>query len=234
MTNARVLLTASYPMPDLVASLRDCDVRELALIDVRPVASSSLQVALSRPFHWLVFTSRNAVPPVVAFPQCATGFRVACVGSSTSDVARDHGFFVSLLPQRQTAKGLLEAFSDEDLTGRRVIWPRGNLAPDTLIEGLQALGAEVDAPVVYETTPNAVHAKQCAEAIQNADVDVIAFFSPSAVQSVVGEGCELNRVRVVSIGPTTTMALRDHTDRVFEAPVHDATGVKTAIDEALA
>ena len=64
---------------------------------------------------------------------------------------------------------MLEAFAAHDLNGRRVVWPRGNLAPDALAEGLRAFGATVDAPVVYETKPVPENAKECASAIASAD-----------------------------------------------------------------
>ena len=120
------------------------------------------------------------------------------------------GARVELVAERATGKGMLEALVAAGINGARILWPRSELAPLTLMQGLQAHGATVDAPVAYRNEPDAEGAAMLKQLIQAGEVDAIAFASASAVHNAVAAvGERLAGLRLYSIGPTTTSAMRE-------------------------
>ncbi|MCB9894359.1 MAG: uroporphyrinogen-III synthase [Planctomycetes bacterium] len=201
---------------------------------VPPAQSADLDARLNsiRDYDWLVFTSSNAVRMTIARGMPLVGPKVACVGESTANIAREAGLQVKLVPERQHVKGLIEAFAALPDRGR-VLYPRSEIAAPTLKEGLKALGYAVDDPVAYRNEPDEDGMLQL-EAAFSAGLDAIAFASPSAVRAaVVPIGREgLAKLRVYSIGPTTSAAVRDNEAQVMgEAAGHTVASLVEAIIE---
>lgn len=203
--------------------------------------SELLRLLASHEYDWVVFTSSNALRFVVVesglghtlVPGGKTGKspNVACVGESTAEEARGLGLHVHLVPRRQHLKGLLETFAA--LPGRgRVLYPRSEIAPPTLREGLQALGFTVDDPVVYRTLADKAGMQAFAAQLRRG-LDAVAFASTSAVHNAVtAVGDALSQLRLYSIGPSTSAALRDAGLEVAgEAAEHSAAGLAQVIIE---
>ena len=77
-----------------------------------------------------VFVSGNAVVGLEEAgtnhgfpPGSREGVRVAAVGTRTSEKARDLGWNVSVVPDRENAEGLLDALVGNDMEGRTVWIP---------------------------------------------------------------------------------------------------------------
>ena len=205
------------------------DVRHIPLIRVVSAADASgLQTALQRigDYAWLVFTSTKALRLTMAAGGqavlAAESLAVACVGETTAAEAAELGLQVSMVPERQHVKGLIEAFAALERRDVRVLYPRSEIAPSTLKEGLQALGFLVDDPVAYRTLPDDHGMKQLKDQLD--ELHAIAFASPSAVEnawSAVGD--DLRNVHIYTIGPSTSAAVRAHGLTVQrEAAVHRA------------
>jgi uroporphyrinogen-III synthase len=88
----------------------------------------------------------------------------------------------------------------------------------------------VDVLVLYETVADPLTAAQ-AEAL--AEADYVTFTSSSTVQFLIqslGEADGLATQRLVSIGPVTSQALRQHgLEPHVEAPQHDIEGLVQAL-----
>ena len=121
------------------------------------------------------------------------------------------------VPQRSTSLDLAEELSQAyDLNGCQILLPRSSMAPGELPESLEALGARVEVVTVYEVLP-AEPDPQALAALLKAEIDVAAFFSPSAVTGLAArlaqEGYQLAQVLagipVACIGPTTAQAGRE-------------------------
>lgn len=212
------------------------DVRHVPLIRIKgPDDDSDLRDALGRlsEYAWLVFTSSNALRMTLAAAGPALTAQetlsIACVGDTTAAEATKLGLRVSMIPERQHVKGLIEAFASLDQRDSRVLYPRSEIAPSTLKEGLQALGYVVDDPVTYRTLPNEEGMKLLSTQLH--ELHAIAFTSPSAVDnawSAVGE--ELGKVHIYSIGPSTSAAIRGHGLSVQrEAAIHTAEALAEVI-----
>ena len=203
-------------------------------------------------FDWIVFTSRHAVDATIARPawEAARGrtmpkLRVAAVGKVTAArlaqldviadvVPVDAGSAVlspsSGEPRRQAGAAALArelAGAAGSLTGKRVLWPRSDIARRELADALTAAGAELVDPIAYRTTPfgtgadpaaRAEHAARLSEFLARLDlggIDGIAFMSPSSAKNLVAAlgrsdlGLLRGRAAIASIGPTTSACLSE-------------------------
>lgn len=168
----------------------------------------------------VVFTSANAVRHFAErlvdagrAPQTLR-LRTLCVGTATAAAARQAGFAAPEVPAtRADAEGLLAALRGSGaVRSQRVLLPHGSLARTRLAEGLRALGAEVDAVVVYETVPAEVDAAALRAALVAGDFDVLCFASPSAAKFFVAQLdapalAAARRAAIAAIGDTTASAL---------------------------
>lgn len=173
-------------------------------------------------FDWVVFTSVNAVARVAerlaAAPAGVRGLerpRLCAVGAVTADALAGHGLRVDLVPDEYRAEGVLRALREQgELTGVRVLLPRGNLARDLLPAELGRAGAEVTTVTAYRTVPAELDGEgpDVRGMLRERRVDVVTFTSGSSVRNfarALGERQAadlLRHVEVACIGPVTAEA----------------------------
>jgi uroporphyrinogen III methyltransferase/synthase len=172
-------------------------------------------------FDWILFTSANAVRFLAN--RCrklgksyAEGKRPCCaaVGPATASAAAAEGFTVDYVAQEFLGTALAWELS-ASLAGKRVLLPRSDRAGRELPDALEAAGAAVAEVVAYRTGGVGAAEPGVLEALREARVDVVSFFSPSAVENLRGElGAEvLSRIALkaalAAVGPITAAALRN-------------------------
>jgi uroporphyrinogen III methyltransferase/synthase len=157
------------------------------------------------------------------------GARVAAIGPGTAAALREHGLIADVVPERFVAEGLVEALAGVPVT--RALVARAAEARDILPDALRNRGAEVDVVPLYETLPEPLSEPQRAAL---AGADYVTFTSSSTVRfffDSVGERLP-ERTRLVSIGPVTSDALREHgREPDVEAARHDVDGLVKALME---
>ena len=164
-------------------------------------------------YDWLVVTSANAAAELARrlrgpVPQ------VAAIGPGTAQALREHGMEPALLPRVSTQEGLVAAFPPSP---GRVLFAAAEGARRHVA---RALGA--DFLPLYRTVE-----LRPAE-VPDADVAVLA--SASAARAF---GALALAIPVVTIGPETTRAARDHgVEVVEEAESHDLDGLVEAVARA--
>ncbi|MGC9221134.1 MAG: uroporphyrinogen-III synthase [Solirubrobacteraceae bacterium] len=158
---------------------------------------------------------------------------VAAIGPATARALGAHGLTADLVPAEALGEALAAAL--KDLPVRRALVVRARQARDVIPEALRARHAEVDVLAVYQTVADRLGAGQVA-AVLNADY--VTFTSGSTVHNLLDAvgGAEVwaalgqARPRMVSIGPATSAALREHGfEPDLEAASHDVGGVVDAI-----
>ena len=212
----RIVVTrAAHQAESLAAPLRKlgAEVIFLPVIAIGPPADPlPLREAARRigEYDWIIFTSVNAVE---AFPPVAHGLpRIATIGPATRRAAEQHGFSVSLMPDKYSAESLTEAFGSHQLEGRRILIPSSAIARDTVPSTLTARGAHVDIVEAYRNViaPDAMD--RAAEIFGDPLPHWVTFASLSAVDNLIeltGPG-PLHRVKIATIGPTTSECVRKH------------------------
>ncbi|HYQ82206.1 MAG TPA: uroporphyrinogen-III synthase, partial [Anaeromyxobacteraceae bacterium] len=155
-------------------------------------------------FEWVVFASGNAVEQTLLRlgalgigPEALSRLRLAAVGPATAEKLARAVRAPDLVPAQSRGAALAAALAPQ-VRGRRVLVPRAEEGRPELVDGLQAAGAHVVAPVVYRTVPAPPESLgPLGEALQRGEVDAVAFMSPSAVRSVVA-----------ALGPRATLLAR--------------------------
>ncbi|GFO54840.1 uroporphyrinogen III methyltransferase [Geomonas sp. Red276] len=189
-------------------------------IDITPPASyAELDAAIEalESCHWVIFTSYNAVKYFFARLSevgldtralCCT--RVCAVGPKTAAALLPYGVRADLVPEDYKAEGVVAAFKDLDITGKRVLFPRGDRAREVIPERLREMGADVLAPVAYANVTPADIPAAALRALEEGRVDCATFTSSSTVQNlaaILGDNRFLHLmegVKVASIGPVTS------------------------------
>ena len=161
LSGRRILLTRAKPDDAIARALRlaGAQVDALALTVSTPLKSAQLDAARGRladgGYAWVVFSSWRAARAVVScLPRARSrGTRIAAVGEATARWVVDHAGVSADLTGTGSAAALLEFFPAPSSGERSVLVPRSAVAPDTLPEGLRALGWSVEAVDAYTTTP---------------------------------------------------------------------------------
>jgi uroporphyrinogen III methyltransferase / synthase len=160
------------------------------------------------------------------------GARVAAIGPGTARALAEHGIVADVVPERFVAESLVQALAE--LPIRRALIARAKEARDVLPDALRARGAEVDVLELYETVAEplpaaTLEAARAADYITFTSSSTVRFFMEAAAAGT-GAGRPSADTRIVSIGPVTSAALREHRlEPHVEAARHDVDGLVEAL-----
>ncbi|AJD91677.1 uroporphyrinogen-III synthase [Jeotgalibacillus malaysiensis] len=172
---------------------------------------------------WIIFTSKHGVYYFfklledAGLKRLAAAKKIAAVGSKTADAIKAEGMQVNYIPPLFSAASFKKDFT-ESVKGP-VLFPQGDLSRGEIAKFLSGNGHECISWTVYKNTVPEITAEQLKEL---AEGDVITFFSPSAAERFIlaADPQLLSNVRqglikIASVGPTTSDALRE-----MALPVH--------------
>ena len=177
-------------------------------------------------YEWVAFTSVNAVRAVrEKFDEYGldarafSGLKIAAVGDKTAEAMEAWGLRADLVPAgEQSANGLLEDWPEYDELLdpiNRVFLPRADIATETLVAGLVALGWEVDDVTAYRTVRATPPPAPTREAIKSGKFDAVVFTSSSTVRNLVGIAGKPHTSTIIAvIGPATAKTAEEHGLRV--------------------
>jgi uroporphyrinogen-III synthase len=111
-----------------------------------------------------------------------------------------------MVPMISSAKALVEELAD--LPPARAMFPCGNLALDTLPDGLRQLGWHLAQVVVYETSTVAEE-PMSVELIRRGELSAIVLRSPSAARALIHFVAVPADIPVICAGSTTADAARE-------------------------
>ncbi len=185
-------------------------------IDLRPERLAPL---LDARWDWIVLTSRHGVEALQEAlrrrgrdARALAGARIAAVGPSTAAALERLGLTADFVGESGTA-ALLGAELPVQ-RGQRVLHPRSSLAGDELEQLLAERGIQVTGVAAYETAPARLD-EATAAAVGSAHI--ITFTSASTARylaEALGERGVGAAAKLVSIGPSTSAAVRRHFGRV--------------------
>ena len=196
-------------------------------------------------FDWLFVTSQNVLRVLLersaalalSLREAARGLRVAAVGPSTANAAKDAGLSVSHVAANQSGLALAEELEAE-LLGCHVFLPRSDRANPDLPEALRRFGVEVTEVIAYRTVRPADPDPVTLAQLSNGEADAVLFFSPSAVphlKELLGEPqfrALQEKAIFAAIGPVTARSLRDAgVERIVSAAETSASAVVGALEE---
>jgi uroporphyrinogen III methyltransferase/synthase len=201
--------TLSEALRNLGATVIEAPAIAIELHPERIIADDR---AASR-WDWVLFTSQNAVAAVFTALDAAGrdarafgGTRIAAVGEATSAALRARGIRPDFLPSRATAACLADELPN--VNGARIFLPISSLAGPDLEDALRRRGAHVERVDAYDTVPERLP-PEIVDRLQSADA--ITFTSASTarfLRQALGEAAPGGATRLVSIGPSTSAAVR--------------------------
>ena len=249
MNQPRVLITRSaHQASELAERLRSLGLEPVLIPTIElaePSSFAALDAAMAQlaspasGFHWLVFTSANAVE--VFHRRWTAGERdrlpprlsVAAIGPATARALRSAGWRSDLTPPSAVAESLATALlphaRQPDGNPNRFLLVRAEAARDYLPETLRAAGAGVAIAAAYRNVipSSSIAQLQSLFAIREYWPDAVTFTSSSTASNLQAllETCALTlppQVLRVSIGPVTSQTLRE-----LNLPPHAEAGEPT-------
>ena len=197
------------------------EVIELPTIRIEPPeepAAAQQAIAELSSFDWIIFTSVNAVEAFFGAlgrsgldGRALVANRICVIGPATASRIGQYGIRPDAQPQRFTTEDIVECLAGrQQLTGRRILCPRADIAPKELPEALTARGATVKEIIAYRTSSDNTNADRVAELLGKNQIDWITFTSSSTVKnffSVIKPELLDQTVRLASIGPATSKTI---------------------------
>jgi len=216
----RVLVTRSRRQASSLSYLlteRGARPIELPTIDIQDVTNTTAldhTIKGLSEYHWVVFTSTNGVEAFFrrldSLGRDARAFadlNIAAIGPATAHLLAERGIVADYVPDIYTGTALVDGFATRDITGKRFLLPRADIADTELSYGLIRLGAEVDEVTAYSTVPPTNAIARAKELLLSGEIDIITFTSSSAVSNLItafdGAKPETGGAMIACIGPKT-------------------------------
>ncbi len=221
---------------------------ELPAIEIEPAADPAAVEAALDGLHvgvysWIVFTSANAVELFFGLvgergldARAFAGAKAAAIGPATAEALAGRGIVADAVPEEYIAEGVVEALRPHLRPGDRVLLPRAEGARPELVEGLRALGGEVDEVILYRAAVPREAPAEALSLLRDGGVDVVTFTSSSTVRNLSalldGDVECLRRPLVACIGPITAETARELGLRLdVVASEHTVPGLVAALRE---
>jgi uroporphyrinogen III methyltransferase/synthase len=244
----RVLVTRPRGQTDeLAARLEGLGAVPLLLpvLEIRPPADwAPVDAAIDRlaSFQWLVFTSVNGVQAVLRRLRQrgrdlrALGhLRLAAIGPGTAEALRACHLDPDVVPAEYRSEALAAALKPL-VAGQRVLLARADRGRDVLRDELRAVAA-VEQVAVYSQADVGDGDPAVLDSLRTGKVDYVLLTSSNSARALarlLDETCQSHlrdgRIKVVSISPVTSAAVRDLRWPVAaEAEVYTTEGVVQAL-----
>ncbi len=228
LAGRRIVVTrAAEQAGELVRALEELGASVLLLptvtfADAADPGPLDRAIAALGEFHWLLFTSQNAIHFFLKRCRLAGGggthalappLCIAAIGPATAEAAEKEGLRVHYVAKQFRGEALARELGQQ-LAGKRVLLPRSDRARPDLPAALRAQGAEIVDVVAYHTGVPEKYERGVADAVRDGAVDVVTFLSPSAFHHLVEELGEeslrrfASRMTLAAIGPVTSAAIR--------------------------
>ncbi len=206
---------------------------------VSRAGSPDLCEAVAAPADWWAFSSANGVHAAMETLAAAgldsravAGRRLAAVGEATGAALAGYGLRPDFVPEQSWSSALAELPAEP---GEAVTVFQSNLSAPDLCAALEARGLSVRAVTAYENHPVPLTDEQLA-AVREADA--VTFTSSSTARNLhdaLGPDAGSLEAALVSIGPSTSKAVRECFGRVdVEAASPGRTELVRAVIDALA
>jgi uroporphyrinogen III methyltransferase / synthase len=220
LLHLRIMVTRpESPHDPLAEQLRRLGAEVIAQPGIRIIPPDDWQpvdAAIARlpEFDWLVFSSANGVRFLMnrireqgcllrPFP------KLAAIGPGTADELAQQGLHADLVPEQYCAEALADALAG-DVRGRRFLLARASRGREVLAEQLTAAGASVEQVVVYSSIDVERADSNVTAMLHGGQVDWVTVTSSAIARSLAKLfGDELYRVKLASISPITSAALRE-------------------------
>ncbi len=192
----------------------------IAPLPLRPEAIAQRQDLHS--YDAILLTSRNAVDHGLArlsteslsmLRDSDNSPTLWAVGEATAEALSSLQLKADRIAPRAHAASLLEQVKQDNVVGKRFLFPCSKKARSTLPAGLSKAGAQVDRWEVYQPCPASTDLAPLMEEIEQGRVDIVTLASPSTARILFDREPRLlepewqSQVVYAALGPTTQKAV---------------------------
>lgn len=249
LSGKKVLVTRARTQAGILSVLlqeQGASVIEYPVIEILPPANWNEVDDIIRnmkAFDWVIFTSVNGVESF--FNRLKTlkldariffNKKIAAIGEATAESLQGFGIIADLVPEKFTSEALADEFRKLNVRGDRILLARTDIAPATLREELEKMGALVRELTVYRTVSvrEKGRKKELEKWVRERKIDFITFTSSSTVrnffESLPAKLRKQVKAKLISIGPVTTQTLKEFGLRPHrEAERHTLAGLVEAV-----
>ncbi len=172
-------------------------------------------------YDGLIFTSINGVKgffgrlderKMHSIRSVLKGKTFYAVGEKTEEALVSEGMHATRFAGATNAQELADAILAAPGRGKKLLFPKGNLASEEMPKTMKSAGVRVDEVVVYETiAPREEDAALVRKLLREGSIDIITFFSASSVKNLAAMvPNELLASRVIAvIGDSTALAVKE-------------------------
>ncbi len=146
-------------------------------------------------YDWIVFTSVNGVAVFMERIAASGGdvrwlgrAKLCAIGPATALALEERGLRVDVVPETYVAEEVVRALkrAADELSGKKILLPRAEIARKVLPESLREAGATVDDVPVYSTRAESPeNLDEVRAQLEAGEIDVITFTSSSTVENFV-------------------------------------------------
>ncbi|MDA3904258.1 MAG: uroporphyrinogen-III synthase, partial [Desulfuromusa sp.] len=138
-----------------------------------------------------------------------TDILMVAVGPKTAQAIEKNHIHPNIIPADHRAEGVVAELLKVGVKGKRILYPRAEIARPLIVESLQDAGAEIVAPVAYRTVMPAGNEDEIRNLFSAGDVDAVCFSSASTFNNLYTMlGDDLHKLQgqteFFSIGPQTS------------------------------
>lgn len=160
-------------------------------------------------YDWLIFTSQSSVHAFHAklmkyhVNLSSINVKIAVVGSKTACAVRSIGLKVHFIPSIFSADVFVKEFPEIATPNEKCLFFKGNLAKNTITDGLVN---PIDEWIIYETIEVEENKEQVRSVMENNEKCSIIFTSPSAIEifhKSIGSQTGYDELTVCAIGHIT-------------------------------
>lgn len=217
LQNKKILITrekhAAEKFAELITAFEGVPI-QTPLLQINCISfSESIKHNLqSGKYNWIFFTSKNGVDCFFQQGISIANCRIAAVGPKTTQAIEAYGYHVEFIPTVYNAETMAQEFLEIYEDSGAVLFVRGNLSRDVLLEKFTEANQEYECVVVYETVPNLAEKQQLQHTLQTEQIDYITFTSPSTIDAFIeltNEDKTNYEGTVVCIGTTTEQKAKE-------------------------
>ncbi|HBL76186.1 MAG: hydroxymethylbilane synthase [Bacteroidetes bacterium GWF2_42_66] len=185
---------------------RGATVISMPTIEILPIAFDLPEPIAS--YHWIVFTSPNAIQPFFSRVKPMKNNRLAVLGPGTAKALEDVGYTADFTGSGNSAIDFADEWIPQLKPGERILLALGELAPDMLQQKLADNFIAGRVNVYHTVLPQKIN-EASLDRIKNDRYDLLTVSSPSAIKNLCFLLNEKTpELRIISIGQTSTMAIR--------------------------
>ena len=201
-------------LSDLGAECLECPTIKVAPPDDWKLLDAAIDNISS--YDWLVFTSVNGVDYFFKRlfakgkdVRALSKLNTAVIGPATEKRLFNFGLKSDIVPKNYRAESIIEAFSNKNINGKKILLPRAKEARPILPVELTKMGALVDEVTSYYTKEVPDSADLLLKRLKEGTIDLITFTSSSTVKNLKAIlpdnifDSQMKNITIACIGPIT-------------------------------